>query len=249
MAVFKGGRWRQAMLGRNAGNYMVLCACPQCSGPVKVPQSQVISAVCIHCHSSTQSNILAHVVDVIPTSRINAQTWGGGMTLSWEPSHVTGSKDEAIDCPKCGGPVPPFEDRHTCDHCKTPLLAFTACGQRFVPGVRIVGFDEGTNIDEWRPLHEALDHYGKRLELAKDSGKVTRRAIGCGFASVLLSFPLMCVFMGVLIFLSEINAEAGLSFGLLGFVAVAFGGVGGFISIIAYFMWRHKKKRDALLGQ
>lgn len=190
-------RWLNAIQQRAQGGPFVLEVCPSCSGPVTVPAETTLELACSYCDETHELPLLEHAVDVLPVLELSARTWGGGMDLRWVPEVRHGAVDEPTACPHCGAEVAGFSGSSSCPHCDGALFAFTACGRRFLPRVRVEGDDEGRKLGDWLPLPVALEHYAQRRHLARASGRSTCALIAALFALfpagcvLALSFPLV----------------------------------------------------------
>ncbi|MCA8923009.1 MAG: hypothetical protein KDD82_14435 [Planctomycetes bacterium] len=244
-ALVTDRRWRDALRARAAGGPFVLDACPGCGGPLTLPQQTPLRLDCRYCHETSEVPLVEHAVDLLPMLRLSARTWGGGMDLRWIPEVRHGALAEPCCCPHCGAPIEPFVGSAACEHCDGALFAFTACGHRFLPGVRVEGDDEGRALGDWLPLTLALEHYEQRSELAAGSQRST------------------CAFLGVWLALFPLGCLLALSFPFVGgYVMERFGPVGAFVTLFAYaalaalpfcggilfLVLRHRRRRAALVG-
>lgn len=219
--------------------------CPDCSGPVTAPAETNLQLACSYCDETHALALGEHAVDVLPLLRLSARTWGGGMDLRWVPEVRHGALDQPTACPHCGAEVPAFTGSSSCPHCDGALFAFTACGRRFLPGVRVEGDDEGRKLGDWLPLPLALEHYVQRKRLVRGSERTTCAMFGLWMLFIPAFCVLIAVGMGTVLYAAEHDApfEAVLGGWLLLMLVplVAFG------SLVAGAIVLHRRRRDRLL--
>lgn len=242
-ALLRGGRWREALSERATRGSFVVDACPKCEAPVMAPQATALTLPCTHCGASQSLPIAGHVVDALPSAKMSGASWGGGVSLTWTPEHRRGRIEEATPCPGCGAELPAFEGKGQCGQCGTSILALTACGQRVLPGVRVVGDDEGSATNRWLPLDEAIADWARRDALMSHSrGTTGRLFLGCGVLGALFMLA-GCGFFVVSPWLVERFGPQGLiaSFFCVGAVPLL-----GFLAMIVWAIRRHAQKRREL---
>lgn len=177
-ALFTRGSWVDALERRDDERFVIADRCGRCEGPAVVPADTSLGAECTHCHTAQGWRVGEHVIDALPASKISGQTWGGGMSLRFEPSLVEASVDAPSPCLACGAQLAPFRGEGRCDHCGRSFHALLASGRRFLVGFHLVGDDEGRHVDGWVPIGEAVAHYAARRELVSRSSKSTIAAMG-----------------------------------------------------------------------
>ncbi|MCB9741366.1 MAG: hypothetical protein H6741_07990 [Alphaproteobacteria bacterium] len=242
--------WLEAFECRAAEPVRIVAACARCEGPLLLPADTPVESECQSCHRPARWALGEQLIDLIPVTSIHAQTWGGGMSLTWLPQPILGSSE--LPCPSCSAPLPPFEGRADCPSCGAHVQALTSCGQRFLPGVRIQGDDDGQRVDGWMPLSEALEHYLLRRQLRERSRRMTWRYLLAFLAGAVLMVSLGCSGMAIAflsgVLLPERIQGLGAGFGVLVFLGAMVAPMVAVVGSILLNLVQYRRERDALLA-
>ncbi len=168
------GDWAAAYEERGRGGPMVVEGCPTCERAVTMPPDATLHFGCQHC--GARSEVPAHegILDVLPEVALGKPLWSfHDSRVAIGPYLHRSRMEGGMACLSCGGPLPQVEGREACPHCDATVLVLTNCGRRFVPGLRVQGHHEGTDMDGWMPVQEGLDYFDRYKRYQKKSSKAT----------------------------------------------------------------------------
>lgn len=218
------GDWSAAYRERAAGGPLVAEACPRCARVVTLPLDTPLCFGCEHCGARTEVPAEDGVLDILFESSAPKPMWSFWASKVAIGPFVHRGSSAGLSCPSCGADTPDVDGRAECPHCHTTLVAWTSCGRRFVPGLRVVGHHEGTDLDGWMPVAEGLDYFERYKRYVRRSPLATLVSL-IGLAISL--FILVVVFIGFvsgavgMVVFSELAAFTGWGFfdSLTGFFA------------------------------
>ena len=207
------GQWRDfSRLAGGAPERIILGPCEGCEKLITVHEETPIPLACKSCGGLCERPAGEHIMDLFPKGELElkAATGREWFHISWEVDVRIAEQEEPGDCPGCGGSIPPFVGAQDCPHCEGALTAWTRCGKRFLPGMRVNGNDKGVPYDAWMPMEEALALYEEKHRVIAQGFKLAAGTLkggvrvfaGC-FLAILGVFAAVFLLMLVLALLQK----------------------------------------------